>query len=215
MSSWYIENTSDALLVIYATIHGLLEPCVARLEHSDRLKITSGSTFCYSESLSGIKRWTDGKLWSPSRIQNEFLIYRELDSKTSIRKEFKVNGLVKKSLSCNINNQTWHVVNYYYNYDMGRLMTPRDCPAFKHLMCLLNQENVLYLTHSKKRTASIESFDSAQRQPHESDSNIHLMPPLTNNADSNIHLMPPLTNNVPYDLNHILTVFPVSIVDIG
>lgn len=29
----------------------------------------------------GIKRWTDGLVWSPSRINGNFLIYRELDDR--------------------------------------------------------------------------------------------------------------------------------------
>ena len=33
----------------------------------------------YAENVSGIKRWTDGVIWSPSRILGNFLIYRELD----------------------------------------------------------------------------------------------------------------------------------------
>lgn len=32
----------------------------------------------------GIKRWTDGLVWSPSRILGNFLIYRELDGRESL-----------------------------------------------------------------------------------------------------------------------------------
>ena len=35
--------------------------------------------FIYEENASGIKRWTDGVTWSPSRILGNFLVYRELD----------------------------------------------------------------------------------------------------------------------------------------
>ncbi|KAK3612725.1 Global transcription regulator sge1, partial [Elasticomyces elasticus] len=38
-----------------------------------------GSIFIYEENASGIKRWTDGLAWSPSRILGNFLIYRELE----------------------------------------------------------------------------------------------------------------------------------------
>lgn len=37
----------------------------------------SGSVFVFDEHESGIKRWTDGLIWSPSRILGNFLIYRE------------------------------------------------------------------------------------------------------------------------------------------
>ncbi|KAJ6151044.1 hypothetical protein N7470_007638 [Penicillium chermesinum] len=40
---------------------------------------SGGSVFIYEENSSGIKRWTDGVTWSPSRILGNFLVYRELD----------------------------------------------------------------------------------------------------------------------------------------
>jgi Gti1/Pac2 family len=40
--------------------------------------IKSGCVFIYEENGSGIKRWTDGVPWSPSRILGNFLVYREL-----------------------------------------------------------------------------------------------------------------------------------------
>jgi len=46
-------------------------------ERADQIK--SGSIFVYEENASGIKRWTDGLTWSPSRIMGNFLIYRELE----------------------------------------------------------------------------------------------------------------------------------------
>lgn len=39
-------------------------------------------------SYLGIKRWTDGLVWSPSRILGNFLIYRELEKPTNKRKAF-------------------------------------------------------------------------------------------------------------------------------
>jgi hypothetical protein len=33
---------------------------------------------------AGIKRWTDGLLWSPSRILGNFLVYREIDKRSPI-----------------------------------------------------------------------------------------------------------------------------------
>ena len=37
--------------------------------------IHSGSIFTYEEGASEIKRWTDGVIWSPSRLLGNFLIY--------------------------------------------------------------------------------------------------------------------------------------------
>jgi hypothetical protein len=41
--------------------------------------IKSGNVFIHEEHSSGIKRWTDGVPWSPSRILGNFLVYRELE----------------------------------------------------------------------------------------------------------------------------------------
>jgi len=40
--------------------------------------IMPGSVFVFDERESGIYRWTDGRIWSPSRICGNFLVYREL-----------------------------------------------------------------------------------------------------------------------------------------
>lgn len=48
-----------------------------RLKESERRLVQSGSVFVFDEHESGIKRWTDGLIWSPSRILGNFLIYRE------------------------------------------------------------------------------------------------------------------------------------------
>ncbi|GJJ74619.1 Gti1/Pac2 family transcription factor [Entomortierella parvispora] len=40
--------------------------------------IMPGSVFVFDEGESGIYRWTDGRIWSPSRICGNFLVYREL-----------------------------------------------------------------------------------------------------------------------------------------
>ncbi len=45
--------------------------------------IASGAVFVFDEDESGIKRWTDGFFWSPSRILGNFLLYRETDKRGS------------------------------------------------------------------------------------------------------------------------------------
>merc|ERR1712093_120492 len=46
--------------------------------------IMSGTVFAFDENATGIKRWTDGALWSPSRIIGNYLVYRELDKKGEV-----------------------------------------------------------------------------------------------------------------------------------
>ncbi|KAJ1978543.1 Global transcription regulator sge1 [Dimargaris cristalligena] len=77
----FIENSKDALLLFQACRLNLLPRASRRYTESERNHIRSGTVVVYDEAQSGIKRWTDGKIWSPSRIMGNFLIYRELKDK--------------------------------------------------------------------------------------------------------------------------------------
>ncbi|KAF1800026.1 Gti1/Pac2 family-domain-containing protein [Mucor lusitanicus] len=80
----FIESTTDALLVFEACRRGKLPKISRRLQDRERGSIKSGTVFVFDEKESGIKRWTDGLVWSPSRILGNFLIYRELDGRESL-----------------------------------------------------------------------------------------------------------------------------------
>jgi Gti1/Pac2 family len=73
--SGWIETTGDALLILEAARRGLIPRVTRRLVDSERKMITSGSVFVFDEDESGIKRWTDGFIWSPSRILGNFLVW--------------------------------------------------------------------------------------------------------------------------------------------
>ena len=76
----HIASTLDALVLFESTLDGRLNHVPRRPHDRERQDlIKSGSVFIYEEHASGIKRWTDGVSWSPSRILGNFLIYRELD----------------------------------------------------------------------------------------------------------------------------------------
>jgi hypothetical protein len=77
----YIESTQDTLLIFEACRRGILPRICRRLQEKERKIVQSGSVFVFDERESGIKRWTDGLVWSPSRILGNFLIYRELDKR--------------------------------------------------------------------------------------------------------------------------------------
>lgn len=75
-----VMSTIDALKIIEACLTGVLMHTARRPHDREREHlIRSGNVFVYEESSSGIKRWTDGQNWSPSRILGNYLIYRELD----------------------------------------------------------------------------------------------------------------------------------------
>ncbi|KAI9271518.1 Gti1/Pac2 family-domain-containing protein, partial [Phascolomyces articulosus] len=132
----YIETTRDSLIILEACRRGLLPRINRRLQEKERQLVTSGAVFCFDENESGIKRWTDGLVWSPSRILGNFLVYRELDKRapsndgvrTSCQNlserqreralvgsltnsyRFKRNGLIKKSMSIVVNGVQQHLI---------------------------------------------------------------------------------------------------------
>ena len=75
----HVANTRDALILFEACLNGNLHHVPRRPHDRERSSlIKSGCVFIYEENASGIKRWTDGVPWSPSRILGNFLVYREL-----------------------------------------------------------------------------------------------------------------------------------------
>ncbi|KAF8850009.1 hypothetical protein BDZ45DRAFT_752157 [Acephala macrosclerotiorum] len=76
----HIASTLDALLLFEACLSGALNYVARRPSDRERVSlIKSGNVFIYEEDSSGIKSWNDGVLWSPSRILDSFLVYRELE----------------------------------------------------------------------------------------------------------------------------------------
>ena len=76
----HVSTTTEALILFEACLGGQLSHVPRRPHDRERASlIRSGSVFIYEENASGIKRWTDGVTWSPSRILGNFLVYRELD----------------------------------------------------------------------------------------------------------------------------------------
>ncbi|KAJ2716938.1 Global transcription regulator sge1 [Coemansia spiralis] len=76
-----ISNTRDALAVFEACRQGILPRVVRRLNDSEKQQICAGTVVVFDEKEAKMKRWTDGRVWTPSRIMNNFLVYRELDRK--------------------------------------------------------------------------------------------------------------------------------------
>ncbi|KAF9475449.1 hypothetical protein BDN70DRAFT_814106 [Pholiota conissans] len=86
----YVETTVNALRLIHAARQGVIPRITRRLNDSERrTMIKSGAVFVFGVEESGIKRWTDGLLWSPSRIVGNFLVYREINERTTSRSSHK------------------------------------------------------------------------------------------------------------------------------
>lgn len=133
----YIHTQEEAYLIIHAIRLGLIQPSQRRLLIEEREEIRSGSIFCFVETKDGIKRWTDGKIWSPSKILGHFLMYWEVPrelSKSSIKKEKRYDNktrlfyehlkrkeeeknreftLHKKTISLIVDTKSYHVISYF------------------------------------------------------------------------------------------------------
>jgi hypothetical protein len=76
----YIRTTRDVCILVELVMSGTLQHIPRRPHERERAEIIkSGNIFIYEEAVSGVKRWTDGVNWSPSRVLGNFLIYREVE----------------------------------------------------------------------------------------------------------------------------------------
>ncbi|KAF9896562.1 hypothetical protein BX616_007204, partial [Lobosporangium transversale] len=112
-----------------------------RLSDIERQCVRSGSVYCFDEREAGMRRWTDGKSWSPSRVTGSFLTYRELDDSQGNhtgKNVYRDKGLLKQSFSITtVDNQKLHLISYFTNDDVHseRLrITPSTDPRFADIM---------------------------------------------------------------------------------
>lgn len=160
----YFESYSEASLIVHAVRLGIIEPINERLSAVEREKIRSGCIFIFVEREKGIKRWTDGKIWSPSKILGHFLVYKEVPkhlSKSSLKKrnlneknqnkitQFKIEPsmiddlcLHKKTISIRHETKTYHIIAYYQPIFMRH--TINSFPFFRLLNnSLIENSNLL------------------------------------------------------------------------
>ncbi|SZF02330.1 unnamed protein product [Blumeria hordei] len=77
----HIRTPADAIKLFEACRLGVLPRVQRRLSEKERQLIKSGSVFVWDEREAGMRRWTDGKSWSASRVSGSFLTYREMEGK--------------------------------------------------------------------------------------------------------------------------------------
>lgn len=180
------------MLLVEACRQNLLPRVCSRLTEKNRRQIRSGSVFVWTDNETDMKRWTDGKSWSPSRVHGSFLLYQECIPRAHLVKdkmlksnhEFKQghrgyycllkDGLFKKTISVSVSTGTvFHVISYY-DCKAGILPTPSCDPTFRSL-------NVPPIY------PEIESVYSFRRDLKEENC---VLPPITNKKE--IETLPPL-----------------------
>lgn len=70
-----VDNTIEALRLVRAAQLGIVPRVKQRLDAEERKKmVVSGAVFVFDVEEAAMKRWTDGKIWSTSRIDGNFLV---------------------------------------------------------------------------------------------------------------------------------------------
>ncbi|KAM0346355.1 hypothetical protein ACHAP4_011726, partial [Fusarium culmorum] len=77
----YVKTSRDAFILLEACRLGILSRVQRRLLEEEKQAIRSGSVFVWDEGEADIRRWTDGKIWSSSRVSGSLLKYREMEGK--------------------------------------------------------------------------------------------------------------------------------------
>ncbi|KAG0030643.1 hypothetical protein BGZ81_002379 [Podila clonocystis] len=121
---------------------GIISRVHRRLSDIERQSVRSGSVYCFDEREAGMRRWTDGKSWSPSRVTGSFLTYRELEdtpaANTGSKNVYRADGLLKQSFSITTSdNKKLHLISYYTNEDVSSeriFETPSRDPRFTNIV---------------------------------------------------------------------------------
>ncbi|KAK4497917.1 hypothetical protein PRZ48_010572 [Zasmidium cellare] len=154
----HVRTPADAIILFEACRIGLLPRVQRRLSEKERQSIKSGSVFVWDEREAGMRRWTDGKSWSASRVSGSFLCYREMEGKrggSSFDKgnrdgmtgqdgdsdggpdgyRYKPDGLMKQSFSITTNQgQHLHLISYYSrSATANNLLQPTNDPQLRHI----------------------------------------------------------------------------------
>lgn len=211
----YIKTPQDALVIFEACRRGKLNRVQRRLTSKERMDIHSGSVFAWDEKEAGMRRWTDGRTWSPSRVLGSFLTYRELDTKRRPRRpsvmlpgvkqvafSYKHHGLIKQSFSiCTASNQKIHLISYYAKSDVmsGKLLRPTSDPKLNSIEIpkgLYPELNPLDIGGG--HSASMHSIASRQNSiDSSSPPSLSSASPQSSEDDFNDHLLSPLSTWSP------------------
>ncbi|ODQ61272.1 hypothetical protein WICANDRAFT_29124, partial [Wickerhamomyces anomalus NRRL Y-366-8] len=74
-----VLSPNDALILLEAARQRLIPKITRRLKDHERQLIKPGSIFIWDEKEAKMRRWTDGRSWSASRVTGAFLTYREME----------------------------------------------------------------------------------------------------------------------------------------
>ncbi|EJW01884.1 hypothetical protein EDEG_03638 [Edhazardia aedis USNM 41457] len=138
----YINTQEEAILIAHAFRLNLFHLSTERLDQKNREKIRNGDVFCFIENEQ-LRRWTDGKIWSPSKIVGYFLQYKE------VPRHLSKNAIKKKKSYCENYNYSKDIKNrksnLFYDYKINRNITNKN-PA----QLIRSKDNVFAKNQNQK-----------------------------------------------------------------
>lgn len=128
-----INSREDAELLVFCCLSNKMSFVSKRLDNNERKNIRNGSVFVFNEETSGMIRWTDGMVWSPSRMIGDFLTYKEkVEGKKSTER------FIKKTISIYYNKTRFHLVGYqkensFFEKETIQLKAPSSYPFISEI----------------------------------------------------------------------------------
>lgn len=156
----YCRTKLDCVVLFEAAKQGRIPTCKERLSVTERENLQSGYIYIWDEGETGIKRWTDGKLWSTSRVYGQFLVYRELDyvekTVSSSGCRIKPHGLCKQASNVMTSGESkLHMIGYYTKEDLrlGRFLQPSMDATFEDIVFQLKTHWLTKDVNTEKPTS--------------------------------------------------------------
>ncbi|KAJ2595067.1 Gluconate transport-inducing protein [Coemansia sp. RSA 1804] len=143
----FIDTAHDALLIFEACNSGLLPRVQRRFSDRERQTIRSGAVYIWDEEETGMRRWTDGRTWSPSRVHGCFLIYYELEGRRHqfVSKTAATGGGSRRSRSSRPSNQNGPARHAPYEPSPPSIMQKEQGLIKKALSLCTNDKRKLHL----------------------------------------------------------------------
>lgn len=178
--SGFIESVEDALVLFEAYRCERIRGFLRRLTEDEKKElIRPNRVFVWSEDNGAIKRWSDGRRWSSSKVSGSFLIYKEVLSSEAERQG--VLPLSKRTLSMPIENGNGkiHLVCYFMEGQPNDMVTPSVDPRLADITSMIRSRSASYPIRSRQSDA------------------MEGRPPLVSNSTS-LSLVPELANPLQY-----------------
>ncbi|KAI9722850.1 MAG: Altered inheritance of mitochondria protein 24, mitochondrial [Chrysothrix sp. TS-e1954] len=115
----HVRTPADSIILFEACRLGLLPRVQRRLSEKERQQIKSGSVFVWDEREAGMRRWTDGKSWSASRVHGSFLTYREMEGKRGNQANARNNSVQEAQDTASSPTQQFGAVDAPLNFGNG------------------------------------------------------------------------------------------------